>query len=339
MATQSNFRRHEGSFADILHEEWLEDSTNRFLIRGYPTFCYNYSELEEIFEGQIAGLKLPWPEVRFGIAKADNPPILRSLAAFFSRPSGETVVSGTLARIDCGLTSLMYFVARFQGEGETEAKNSIERAAAWIALNFGANLASFPVLDGELNRDGTIGQPGNVVRSPDKRDCFDGNEDIVSQKSDLGERYSQLPEITRHRIDRSLEHVHAALQEIDHTRAFLSLWTALEILTHGSHHRRKIHRLYRSYPCQNLDEFIGLPALEAVRHAVIHDGAKVRFHDEGSVKRYLQYLLLDLIRWNAKLPELSIALKMREKDDFDLSSLGRAADGSAVDYRQFITFY
>lgn len=339
MATQTNSKRHEGTFAQILPEQWLEDTTSRFLIRGYPTFCYNYPELEKIFEGQIASLRLPWPEVRFGIAKADDPPILRGLAALFSRPSGQIVLSGAVARFDCGPTSLMYFVARFKGQNENEAQNSIERAAAWVALNFGANLASFPVLDGELNRDGTIGQPGNIVRSPDNRDCFDGNKEILAQKSDVGENYAELPNVARQRIDRALEHVHAALQELDHTRAFLSLWTAVEILCHGSNYRRKIHAIYRTYACSNLDDFLGLPAFKSIRDAIIHEGAKVRFHDETSVKRYIQYILLDLVRWNAGLPEKQVALKMREGGNLDLRSLGIGNDGSKINFRDHTKFY
>ena len=101
MATSSKAARGQGSLIELLSEHWLEDEANRFLIRGYPTFGYDYDTLEDIFVRHIADIWVPWPDVRFGVAKSEDPPMVQVVARLFSDPSGRPTLSSAAYRFEC----------------------------------------------------------------------------------------------------------------------------------------------------------------------------------------------------------------------------------------------
>ena len=189
-------------------------------------------------------------------------------------------------------------------------------------MHAGWNLLREIIFEGEVSaHDEKCSVTGEIIRMPQ------GCEGPFLHKQnweDIGAIARQLklvqPEV-RTRIELSLEFLDRALREDD---AFFYYWTALEILCNGTAQaiRSKLRTCYELKNVQEVDDKTRFGIIATWRHDFFHKG--IRPHMTFDVERYIQMMLLDLLRQELLLPLRGHTASLQHTVGYDLSSIGLA---------------
>lgn len=324
-------------FREIIPANWLNgDPAQQFRMRAFPTFFQDADALHKFLRLKDGGLISPWRKIILGFATQNNLDIIIPTAVMVSDERGQMRLLGSLTSMKVDTVFGFFVIAPVSLGSEDDAAQKIDKLIAWITLNFGYNFAHYPFLDVvlEVGNDATSAA-SNLLRTPSFVDGPLLQADLFDQFNELNRVYSVLTDDIRTRIDRSLELVYRSQREIDATDSFLSSWTAIEVLTGGSKIRSKIHARYKGLGLANIDIELGLPALTNIRQKLIHNGQKLSSFSEHHIRKYIQLIILDLIRNLAGLDDRAIAVSHRAQWQLDLRGLHlpdyRTAELSAIE--------
>lgn len=307
-------------------KEWFRDITNSTIwLRIYTSLGIPQKDYLRLIQDAVDYLELDGP-VAIAYAQLDGFKIPWLPHTLYAAEDGMTKVDVKVDQKELVKTNYVILSTPFKTDGVSGNELSVRRRLNIVSgitcLHAGWNFLREVVFEGEVSaHDEQCSVTGEIIRMPQVCEGpflhHQNWEDIRA----IARQLRQVPPEARKRIELSLEFLDRALREDD---AFFYYWTALEILCNGTAQaiRAKLRRCYQLKNVQEVDDKTGFGVIAAWRHDFFHKG--IRPHMTFDVERYIQMVLLDLLRQELFLPLQGHTASLQHAVGYDLSSIGLA---------------
>jgi hypothetical protein len=192
--------------------------------------------------------------------------------------------------------------------GHDAAVARLDQVTGLVGICGGRNAVRTGVYEGSLQADDTWIAHGESIRLPSR---LEGPElDPRAWASIIDALNSGVSDENGRKVRLALQYLGQATTGSD---AFLLYWTAFEILSGGSQGaRRDLAKAYSLKHAQQVDHATGFARIARMRHDLIHAGSAVLLR--ASEERYIQLLLVDLIRWHLGLESSQMAIEFQRRN-------------------------
>jgi hypothetical protein len=207
--------------------------------------------------------------------------------------------------------------------GQSAAAARLDAAAGLVSIHAGRNAIRAIVFEGVLAGE-TDGWSlySAVHRVPQPVEGPYMEADLWKLVEEAAVAIDAAPRDVKDRVRLALEFIGRALQS---SEAFLFYWTAFELLSGGAQGTRAdLAKAYGLKHAQHVDHATGFGKVCESRHKLIHSGIAVSL--SAAAERYVQLLLIDLVRLKLGLEPQFHALHFQLNQLASLPELGVKAD-------------
>lgn len=312
------------ALSDFGDPSWFRDAAvSRMWLRFQSILCVAEKDAPTLFAEFPRHFDFDGP-VKVGVGKVSDFKGWRYHIVAHAAEDGSTTFSTGLDQPDIPSALYMSFASPTIVDGgqagEWQAKQRIAKAAGLIALCMGRNVLRDVVFDAEISAD--TGQPhvsSPVLEIPSPlhgpflgKGVYAGTQEILT-------RLPLIPKDRRDRIFLALDFCEQAIAGKDR---FLHYWTALEVLASGTSGaiRSKLQAIYHIRSHKEVDANLGFRTISQWRHNFLHKGLRPIL--SADVERYLQLMILELLRSLADLPAKRLLEAASNAPGWDLSPIG-----------------
>ena len=324
----------------FFNSDWFEDyPSSTVFLRVYVSVGVSLEEVSKVYCSAIGNINFGMP-IKITWAHLDHFNTLK--LDLYYRVDEQGCLEILTESVDLDLPSANYavFASPLKVDGGTEQdrnkiKAEFDKTAALIRAYAGKNLLYCIVSEGGYNAksgvpttsDMTIERIPSVLDGPNKQPF------IWQQIQEVINSLGGSDEKIMNRLLLALEILNRAIS--NPKLSLFYYWTAIELVCDiytGPKLRSKIASCYNFSNQHDVDKKLGFTVLYKWRGELVHKG----MHKEIpiDIERYLQALLLDLIRYELGLKNLRFAEKCLSSKGFDFSTIGLNDNRTAEQKKQ-----
>ena len=307
---------------------WFENpATSTIFMRVYVCVAGSSSKIRQLstISLNVPNLSLP---IKITWARINNFHTLRGDLYYTVDEQGALRVLTELVDLDLPLANYAVFATPLIVDGSPEMdrgtiKAEFDKAAALIKAYAGKNtLYSIVAECGYNAKTGLpVGVDLVIERIPSVLEGPYTEPFIWNHIEEILNRFADLDEEASNRLSLALEVLHRAISTPK--MSLFYYWTAIELVCDAnktSKIRSEIARRYEYKNQHDVDKKLGYGVLHKWRGELVHKG----LHKEipVDIERFLQTLLIDLIRVELGLENMRFAEKCLASNGFNFSSIG-----------------
>lgn len=316
---------HKASLSRYGVDEWFQDkSDSTFWLRIYTSLLIPHDQFVPKLQGAVQRLGVRQPVAIHYESKSDL--CLPSFEHYmYAGKNGMTVLDFDNRQRQLQKSNYVFVSTPLRVDGapgdEAASRHALDVVAGVMRAHAGLNLMRDLVFDGEVDAQGDEARlPRDEIRMPRLPEGPFVNEHNWLNIAEIVEALQCQPEHRRNRLQLALEYFNRAQQELHD--AFFYYWTALEMVCGGSMKviRAKVVSCYGLEGPEVVNQATSLEVFVDWRDKLFHQGERPPL--SADIERYLQFLVLDLLRQELRLPLLGYLAVIQEAPGYDLSPIG-----------------
>lgn len=309
----------------LVKANWPEqENVEKIWLRAYSFISpLDQEKLKEFAEGLV--LREFTKKIAVGFSISEKFPVANIYSKIISTEKSPTEVFFKFNQYELPRTPLflLFFPIEHEGFHERDTIKAFDIFGALFGIHFGTNTTVNVVFDGPVNlKKKTFSFLSPVSKIPKSAEGPVYDQKLKKLFNEHIKSLENLHKEQFEKVELSLEYFHRAQHEVSFHNYFFSYWTSLEILCGGTSNKIQSDLIACS-SIKGAVQKLGFNKIKEWRRKLIHDGKRPSFPGEHYIRRYFDFLYLDLMRHSLGLASLNLAFKQTQKSaGLDLRPLG-----------------